>query len=284
MQSDLAKLLELQRIDEEIFRLKQEIAALPKRVAEIETKLAGNLASVEKAKSATKANEQNRRKYEGEIQTLQQKISKYRDQMLAVKTNDEYRALGNEIKFAEDAIRSHEDKILECMVESEDLDRNIKAAEKSLLIEKAEVEKEKNEARARTAEDEKAVSELQPSRVELRSGIAEDLLRHYDRVVKQRGSGVSEVRDQICLACHVMLRPQVYQDVLAGSARTCDSCGRILYYDPPRDIEAENAPYLNPVSESEVPETAPLKQAASDGSPTEATPATEVEATEEQAK
>lgn len=250
MQSDLVKLLELQRIDAEISRLKQEIAALPKRVAEIETKLAGNLASVEKAKSAAKSNEQSRRKYEGEIQSLQQKISKYRDQMLAVKTNDEYRALGNEIKFAEDAIRGFEDKILECMVQSEDLDTNIKAAEKALALEKAAVEKEKNEARTRTAEDEKSMAELMPNRAELRSGLNEDLLRHYDRVVKQRGSGVSEVREQICQACHVMLRPQVYQEVLAGTLRTCDSCGRILYYDPPRDVEAENAPYLNPISDA----------------------------------
>jgi predicted nucleic acid-binding Zn-ribbon protein len=273
MQSDLTKLLELQRTDEDIARLKNEIAALPKRVAEIETKLAGNLASVEKAKAAAKTNEQNRRKYEGEIQTLQQKISKYRDQMLAVKTNDEYRALGNEIKFAEDAIRGYEDKILECMVESEDLDRNIKAAEKDLAIEKAAVEKEKNEARSRTTEDEKAVSELMPVRAELRSGLGEDLLRHYDRILKTRGSGVSEVRDQICQACHVMLRPQVYQEVLAGTVRTCDSCGRILYYDPPRDVEAENAPYLNPVTEA-----GPQTQADNQGT----TPA-EIEAAEEKA-
>lgn len=274
MQSDLAKLLELQRTDEEITRLKNEIAALPKRVAVIETKLAGNLASVEKAKAAAKSNEQNRRKYEGEIQTLQQKISKYRDQMLAVKTNDEYRALGNEIKFAEDAIRSYEDKILECMVESEDLDRNIKAAEKGLAVEKAAVEKEKNEARSRTTEDEKAVSELTPVRAELRSGLDEDLLRHYDRVAKSRGSGVSEVRDQICMACHVMLRPQVFQDVLSGAVRYCDSCGRILYYDPPRDVEAENAPYLNPV-----PDAAP--QAETD---TQDAPPAEVATGEEKAQ
>ncbi|HYH00074.1 MAG TPA: C4-type zinc ribbon domain-containing protein [Terriglobales bacterium] len=263
MQSDLAKLLELQRIDTEVARLKQEISALPKRVVEIETKLAGNLAAVEKAKAAAKENDQKRRKYEGEIQTLQQKISKYRDQMLAVKTNDEYRALGNEIKFAEDAIRGYEDKILECMVQSEDLDTNIKAAEKSLTIEKAAVEKEKNEARSRTAEHEKALSELLPSRSELRTSIGDQILRHYDRVLKQRGSAVSEVRDQICQACHVMLRPQVFQEVLAGkSVLTCDSCGRILYYDPPRDVEAENAPYLNP----KLPDVPP-REAASEASP-----------------
>ncbi len=243
MHPDLQRLLELQKTDIEIARLQSEIAALPKRVAEIETKLAGHIAGVEKAKSSAKANEQNRRKYESEIQTLQQKISKYRDQMLAVKTNDEYRALGNEIKFAEDGIRGFEDKILECMLAAEDLDRDIKAAEKELAVERADVEKEKSHARERTAEDEKAVGELAPKRAELRGGISEDSLRHYDRVMKQRGSGIAEVLDGICQGCRVMLRPQVYNEVLSGEyIRYCDSCGRILWHDPSKVVAPEAKP------------------------------------------
>jgi predicted nucleic acid-binding Zn-ribbon protein len=258
MHPDLEKLLELQRTDAEITRLQQEIAALPKRVAEIEAKLAGNIASVEKAKTAAKANEQNRRKYEGEIQSLQQKISKYRDQMLAVKTNDEYRALGNEIKFAEDGIRGFEDKILECMLASEDLDRDIKAAEKALAVERADVEREKNQARERTAEDQKAVNELTPHRSELRGAVTEDVLRHYDRVMKQRGSAVAEARDGICLACRVMLRPQVYNDVLTCEhIRYCDSCGRVLYYDLSKEPPAEaKTPAVATVAASDSVDTA----------------------------
>jgi uncharacterized protein len=240
MHADLTKLLELQRTDAEISRLNQEIAELPKRVAEIEAKLAGHLADVEKAKLAAKANEQSRRKNEGDIQALQQKISKYRDQMLAVKTNDEYRALGNEIKFTEETIHALEDKILESMIQSEDLDKNIKGAEKALAIERAEVEREKKEARDRTAEDQAALKQLEPQRAGLREGLDEGILRQYDRVLKQRGSALAEVRDQICQACHVMLRPQVYNEVRAGEKLlSCDYCGRIFYFDEVIEITPE---------------------------------------------
>lgn len=259
MHPDLERLLELQKTDAEIARLQTEIAALPKRVAEIEAKLAGNIVAVEKAKANAKANEQARRKHESEIQTLQQKISKYRDQMLAVKTNDEYRALGNEIKFAEEGISGFEDKILECMVSAEDLDKGIKAAEKDLGIERADVEKEKNDARERTAVDEKAVSELLPKRAELRGGISEDSLRHYDRVFKQRGSAIAEVRDGICLTCRVTVRPQVYNEVLSGEhIRYCDSCGRILWYDSSKDATPEpaKAAATTTAAPSDPPETA----------------------------
>ena len=85
--------MELQQADREILRLNQEIAALPKRVAAIEEKLAGTKAGLERAKAAVKADEATKRKHESAIQDLQGKISKYRDQSLAVKTNEQYKAL-----------------------------------------------------------------------------------------------------------------------------------------------------------------------------------------------
>ena len=113
MLPDVQNLIELQRADREILRLKEEVAALPKRMAAIEAQLAGTKAVLEKAKVAVKADEAARRKYETAIADLQQKISKYRDQSLEVKTNEQYKALMHEINFAEQDIRANEDKILE---------------------------------------------------------------------------------------------------------------------------------------------------------------------------
>src|SRR5438552_12655598 len=112
MNSDLEKLIELEKVDREITRLTDEVAALPKRVAAIEEQLADHKAAVESAKTAIKANEASRRKLEGEIQGYQQKIIKHREQSSSVKTNDEYRALMHEVEFSEQHISACEDKIL----------------------------------------------------------------------------------------------------------------------------------------------------------------------------
>jgi uncharacterized protein len=237
MLPDIENLLRLQEADKEIRRLQDEIAELPKRVAVIEQKLAGTKAQLEKAQAAVKADEAARRKHETSITDLRNKISKYRDQSLEVKTNDQYKALLHEIQFAEKEIASTEDKILELMVDADTRAGEVKTAQAELKEETAEIEKEKEQARQRTAEDEKLLSEWRGKRDQLRSGIDADLLRHYDRVSKFRGSGLSEVRDHKCLACQVMLRPQIYNDVRSGQHTVfCDSCQRILYMNPAEEL------------------------------------------------
>ena len=240
MLPDIEKLLELQIADQEIRKLQEEIAALPRRIAAIEQKLAGTKAHLEKARAAAKADEANKKKFETSIQDLQGKISKYRDQSLDVKTNDQYKALLHEIQFAEQEIRINEDRILEVMVNVDARDKDVKAAEAELKAETAEIEKEKEDTRRVTAEDQKKLAEWNAKRDGLRHGIDADLLRRYERVMKFRGSGLAEVRDHKCMGCQVMLRPQTHNEVLNGEHIVyCDSCQRILYYNPANEVKVE---------------------------------------------
>ncbi len=240
MLPDIEKLLELQVADSEIRALQNEVAALPKRVAAIEQKLAGTKAHLEKIRATAKTDEANRKKFEANIKDLQGKISKYRDQSLDVKTNDQYKALLHEIQFAEQEIRLNEDRILEVMVNVDARETEVKAAEAELKAETAEIEKEKEEARKVTAEDQKKLSERNAERDRLRQGISEDVLRHYERVAKFRGSGLAEVRDHKCMGCQVMLRPQIYNEARSGeTVMFCESCQRIYYYIPANEVKPE---------------------------------------------
>jgi len=239
MLPEIENLLRLQEADKEIRRLQDEIAELPKRVAGIEHKLADTKLELEKAQAAVKADEASRRKHDTAISDLRGKISKYRDQSLDVKTNEQYKALLHEIQFAEKEIAAAEDKILELMVNADARDKQVKAAQAELKAEAAEIEKEKEEARKRTAEDEQQLTEWRAKRDQMRASVGEDLLRHYERVSKFRGSGISEVRDHKCMACQVMLRPQIYNDVRTGQQTVvCDSCQRVLYFNPANEMQA----------------------------------------------
>jgi len=240
MLPDIEKLLELQEADKEIRRLQDEVAALPKRVAVIEQKLAGTKAQLEKARTAAKSDEANRKKFEANIKDLQGKISKYRDQSLDVKTNEQYKALLHEIQFAEQEVRLNEDRILEVMVNVDAREKEVKAAEAELKAETTEIEQEKEDARKVTAEDQKKLAEWNGKRDALRREIPEDILRQYERVAKFRGSGLAEVRDHKCMGCQVKLRPQTYNEVRNGEkVMVCESCSRVYYFNPANEVKPE---------------------------------------------
>jgi uncharacterized protein len=240
MNSDLERLIELEKVDREAARLSEEVAALPRRVAAIEEKLAEHKAAVEKAKLNIKSNEAGRRQLEADIKVFQEKIVKYRSQSSSVKTNDEYRALMHEVEFAEKQISGCEDKILELMISLENEEKALKQAEAELKTESADVEKEKAAARVRTAEDEKLLAGLGEKRTTLRSSVNDSALAHYDRVMRQRKSAIAEARGQKCMACFVMVRPQTWQEIRGNEQIvTCSSCGRILYFDPSSEVVPE---------------------------------------------
>jgi predicted nucleic acid-binding Zn-ribbon protein len=158
-----------------------------------------------------------------------------------------YRAFQNEIEFCQKEVRKMEDRILELMAESEPLDRNVKSAEASLKAEKAQVEAEKGEARERTAVDESAAAALRKERAAMVGSVTPKIYQQYERIRKgRRGRAVAEALEGRCCACNLTLRPQLSQDLKRGDQVIyCESCQRILYYNPPvavEDLTGEAAP------------------------------------------
>jgi len=239
MQSDLKVVMRLQSLDGRVAELTKEIATLPKHIAEIEKKLNGGERKLEADKGALAANQRDRKKMEGDIQLNQTKISKLRDQMLAAKNNDQYRAFQHEIEFCEKEIRKSEDRILELMGQSEPLDKNVKAAEASLKHEKVAVEAEKAEARERTAKDQAALKELFEERKSIVAALNPGLVSNYERIKKTRGGiAIAEAVDGRCSRCFISLRPQFFQELKRGDkVMTCESCNRILFYTRPESFE-----------------------------------------------
>jgi predicted nucleic acid-binding Zn-ribbon protein len=238
MLPDLKLVIRLQELDNRLADLNREIAALPVHIAEIEKKLVSHERKLEADRAALAANQKERKKCDSEIQIQEQKISKLKDQTLEAKSNDQYRAFQNEIEFCQKEIRKCEDRILELMTESEPLDRNVKAAEAALKAEKTEVEAEKQQARERTAVDQSAKAELLKERAEIVAGITPPVYQRYTRIAKmRRGIGVAEALDGRCNACNMALRLQFSQDLKKGEqVMSCESCGRILYYNPPQEV------------------------------------------------
>lgn len=231
MNSDLKQLIRLQAIDVSIQELRSRIDKFPGISKALDEKLRAAQSGLESAKENAKNNQGNRKKLESEISSTEGKISKYRDQMMAVKTNEEYRALQHEIEHAQSAIRKVEDDILNLMMEAETNQTDIKTAEVQLKADQVKVQNERKALEDENKRDLSALESYVKERKEIQATVSADLVSQYDRVRKHRGGiGVAPARNEVCEICQVRIRPQVYQEIKKNNQIiACDACQRILY-------------------------------------------------------
>jgi predicted nucleic acid-binding Zn-ribbon protein len=239
MHPDLERLIVLQGLDVEAKRLRDEMAALPKHVAALETKAKATLGQRAVVVDLIAKEEILRRRQELDVKDLQAKIAKVRKQLDQATTTVQVTAFEHEIGFAQAEVSRLEDAELESMERSEGLEAQKALADEAMASDEKVLERERTRAAETIATDKAALAEVERKRVALRPEIGENALSMYDRIAKAKGTAVAEALNQKCMACQMMLRPQKWNDLRDRgndeTMMTCESCGRLLYYDPARD-------------------------------------------------
>jgi predicted nucleic acid-binding Zn-ribbon protein/ribonuclease HI len=236
MNADLERVIALQRLDSEANAARKKLAEAPEREKAFDARLEAAQHNVAEAKARLAANQEARRAIEKEVAVHQGRLSKYRDQAMAVKTNQEYHAIQHEITHAQGEVKRYEDQILERMVEADDLAATIKAAESALATEQKTIDADRKRMQAEDVALQKTADALSAERATVVAALDKRVLAIYETAATRRqGIAVAEAKDGICTICHVRLRPQVFNEIRRNDAiRQCDSCQRILYSWFPR--------------------------------------------------
>jgi predicted nucleic acid-binding Zn-ribbon protein len=231
---DLERLIALQRLDSTIHAATRRIAEDPDRQQAFDARLEAARAMVATAKERLAESQTARRAVEKDVALHQGRLSKFREQAMAVKTNQEYHAVQHEIAFAESEIKGLEDRILENMLEGDDLTATVKRTETALAAEQKAIEAERRTLAAEKADLQASLEGLTKERADLAATVNKGLLAKFELVSQRRnGVGLAEAKDGVCTICHVRLRPQVFNTVRRNDEITqCDSCNRILYFVP----------------------------------------------------
>jgi len=234
MNPDLERLIHLQRAESELRRVEAELQEIPRQRADLEAALAAERGRLDRSREAQAETQKARRQHEADLQDLEVKRSRYKGQLMDVKTNKEYTAMLHEIEGVEREIRGREDQILAEMERSEGLTAEVKAEEEAFKA--AETRSRESgralDERARALEAER--TRLAGERDAVAATVPGDMLELFQRVAKLRGVAVAEARDGMCQVCHVKLRLQMYAEIKRNEEiQQCPACNRILYYEPP---------------------------------------------------
>jgi len=236
MSPDLERLIQLQQVDSTIADARARIAAHPQRLADIDERVAGATRTLEDVKQRLKDSHAARSEAEKSASVFQGRLTKFKDQLAAVKTNREFTAMQHEIETAQKELGVAEEKVLERMMESDAIALEIKDAEGALVALRKETDAEKKVLVQELAQLETALQQALDARGGVISQIDPRTKAVFEQVARGR-KGVAmcpATRDGLCSVCHVRLRPQVFQLVRQNDQIIqCDSCQRILYYIPP---------------------------------------------------
>ena len=231
MKEGLDILFALQEKDDRLKDIEGIIREIPQKIKNLEDERDAKSEIVEKAKKELLTNMQERKNLDKEIQLIKEKINKYKEQMKKVTTNKEFQGFISEIRFEESNILSHEEKIIEKMVENDGIMATVRMAENEFKKISDEYNIKIIELKEHLEYNRKKLSEEAENKKALRTQVSGDLLRVYDNLfAKKGGKVVSLVETEFCSACNIKIRPQLLSELVTSSdILICENCGRILF-------------------------------------------------------
>lgn len=232
MDERIENLVKLQDLELQRSRINQELRALPAEIARAESALAAAQNRSAEISAALAREDSLRTRLEREIHEHRKKAARFRTQLDSVKTPAQAEAVEHEIQFATAEADRLENEEFSSLERSE-------AHEPELTRARSQVESlaaDADAVRAGIAQRQHAlmdeISALDAARDAVRQSIEPEWLARFDRLASTRGTAIARAENQQCAGCRMGLRPQLWNELREGRLLTCDSCSRMIYWDP----------------------------------------------------
>ena len=240
MIAELDKLIELQKTDTNLRRLKRSLDTAEQGRAAIELEFEQHAFSIREIQNRRDTLAAKRADLEKQIAENKTYLERADRNLKHSQNQKEYETAMRETDALQKQIAAFETQIVEIMEESEGVEKELeeRAEEITTLDGKRDVALKEYDAGLK-----KSRSEFDSETKHRQTAFATlpaNLASVYDRMAQRSRDGiaVAEVVNGSCSACYMHLRPQVQLNVKKGDEIiTCESCARIMYM-PKRESEA----------------------------------------------
>jgi predicted nucleic acid-binding Zn-ribbon protein len=238
--AELDKLIELQKTDTNLRRLKRSLEMAEQRRAEIEQEFEQHASSIREVQSKRDELHARRAEYEKQIAENKTYLERADRNLKHAQNQKEYETAMRETDALQKQIAAYETQIVESMEELETVESELEGRAEEISSLDAKRAEALSEFDSLVKRDRKEYDAELKHRAEAFATLPDRLASIYDRMAQRSRDGiaVAEVVNGSCSACYMQLRPQVQLNVKKGDEIiTCESCTRILYLAP-REAEA----------------------------------------------
>ncbi len=233
IKDQIKKLVDLQKIDVEIYNVNTGLTERPALIEELKKKFEAGKAHLNQLEEKLKSIQLKRKELELEMKAKEDEIARSNIQLTQLKTNKEYQIKLNEIASIKADKSIVEEKILLSYDEADAVQGEISkekvavgAQEKQYLARKKEIEDE-----ITLMEDRLKVLESQ--RKQQLPGVDRTLLNRYEKVLAHKdGLGIAPLNGNACGGCHMNVPPQTINAIrMHDQLIECETCQRIMYLE-----------------------------------------------------
>ena len=242
MLPELGRLVRLQQLDDAMTAARQAIDAFPGKSDALNARIESHTNTLAMAQQRLDEHKNARQELEKDVAQVQTRLTRFKEQLMEVKTNKEYHAIQAEIATANAEVQRLEDRILEHMLESDELNAEMISAKQALESDRVAVSTERDTLEKESAALKAKLTQHSSDRAVLVNEISVQTMSLFDTLSRGRkGVALGEARDGRCSVCQVRLRPQLYNELRRNTALLqCESCQRILYYPSESGVATES--------------------------------------------
>lgn len=228
----IQQLVELQKVDDEIFAVRQELEAAPRQLEELEKRFSGVEARRARILDKLSHLQEQKKRLSLEIDDDSARIKKSKNKLMQVENTREYHAMMREMDSMEKINRTREEEKLTLLEELQIQESALADCDQEHSALKAELDAARAGLDARLAQAREQLEKLSKKRETVGKAIPRPVFMRYEFIRKRLEHPVIvAVREGVCSGCNIAVPPQAFIDLQRGQQiQSCPNCQRLIFW------------------------------------------------------